>query len=153
MIVRTVLIGGLALVMGVAIFEKHHPDLPATLHAAPAKRGRPARRPPLAARSQRRPEPVPAQRSFNARSEDYCRERLGDSTSLMMGFSGGRSARDLKLLYVKLLREEPETAEAENQRQQTLVRVEQLITNYEIGVQECKWGLLNGVSKLPDDFR
>ena len=166
MIVRTVVIGTLSLGLGLAVVQQYRPavfSLPTALHGMPAKHSS-MRRYPFPAREtssrQRKvaygapatAQPLRTIRSFNARVEAYCRQRLGASTSLMMAFSGG-SIRDLKLLYLRLLREEPETAEAENKRKQTLAQVEGLIANYEIGVQECKWGLLNGVAKLPENFR
>ncbi len=83
-------------------------------------------------------------RSYDERSEAYCRYEMDHSIS----FLAGRSLARLRARYQSLLEEKPETAEGEQQRQMGLRVVGEQIEGYLSDVQTCKWLLLNGNRRL-----
>jgi hypothetical protein len=96
-------------------------------------------------------EKILAARSYAAKSEIFCRDRVGNPASLMMAFSNGLSGDEMKALYAKLLRAEPATREGELDRQRKLEVAESIVSNYERNVSTCKAAVVNGDAKMPSD--
>ena len=90
-------------------------------------------------------------RSYAARTDAYCRDRVGSSGTLMMALSNGLSGDELEAFYKILLRAEPTTREGEEERQRKLEAVGDLVMHYEETVRECQGMILNGFQRLPSE--
>ena len=89
-------------------------------------------------------------RSYTARVEAYCRSRVGNRASPMMGFSG-LSGYEAEARYKELLLSESKTREEELARRRTLQALSSLVANYERNVQDCEAGVLNSFVKMESD--
>jgi hypothetical protein len=81
-------------------------------------------------------------RSYAARSEIYCRDQMAGLFIRTKFLTGGISPDQFQAIYLRLLREEPQTREGEEERQRNLQKISLLLGQYEQNVQQCESGLV-----------